>query len=102
MAKETRYHIIKESHIDLELLPTSKAILKAGKGFEGNTHRELRDFGAPYNGYQRTKNNQEYWVLPYYYVPQLDVVREDNGQVISKTYTLDELNNFGFDEEEQL
>ena len=96
--KETRYHIIKEQHIDLDMLPSSLAILKAGKGFQGKTHRELRTFGSPYNGYTRTKNNKDYWVLPYFYVPQLDVTRKDeSNNIISKTYTIEELNSFGWD-----
>jgi len=99
--KETRYHIIKESDIDLELLPISKYVLKIGKGFEGDTHRELRDFGIPYNGYSKFKDGEEYWVLPYFYVPQLDVIRTDEyDNIIAKTYTLEEFNNFGFDIEE--
>lgn len=96
----TKYHIIKESHIDTELLPSSKQILQVAKGFEGSTHRDLRDFGSPFNGYQKFKNGIEYWVLPYYSVPSLEVVREDEGGVFSQTLSLDELSSFGWDIED--
>lgn len=100
MARETRYHIIKEANIDLELLPLSKHVLQIGKGFTGDTHAELRDFGSPYNGYQKNKGGVEYWVLPYYYVDQLDVQREVEGVVVAQTLTLEEFNTFGWDVEE--
>ena len=74
-------------------------ITRYPKGFTGDTHRELRDFGSPYNGYQKTKGGVEYWCLPYYYVEQLDVQREVDGEVVAETLTLEEFNNFGWDVE---
>ncbi len=107
---EYRYHIIKESYLNLELLEESKEILKKD-GFEGSNHEELKQFnqskhdsiygGSVTCGYTRTKDSEPYWVLPYPYNANLDVVRDDDeGNVISKTYTLEELNNFGFDVED--
>lgn len=91
---------MKESDMGLELLPLSKHVLQIGKGFTGDTHQDLKEFGTPYNGYTRTKEGVAYWVLPYYYVEQLDVERVVDGVLVAKTYILDELNSFGFDVEE--
>ena len=102
-----KYHIIKISDLSLELLETSKEVLKK-EGFTGNTHEDLKTAyqlkhdsiygGGVSCGYERSKDGSYYWVLPYPYNPTLDVTRTDGqGNIISKTYTLEELNNFGFD-----
>ena len=109
---EYRYHIIKESNIELEILPEIKDLLKAQTGligFEGSTHNELRVFGQQNHinkgfsssfGYDKTKDGASYWVLPYPYNEALDVERKEGAEIISQTLTVEELENFGFDVEE--
>ena len=109
---EYRYHIIKESNIELEILPEIKELLKAQTGltgFEGSTHKEFREYGqsdfinkgfSSTFGYERTKEGDSYWVLPYPYNEALDVERKEGAEIISQTLTVEELENFGFDVEE--
>lgn len=114
MSKETRYHIIKESEINLKLLPQSIEYLNSKKGFEnieGDTHKAYRLCGQVEHsktfkystfGVMRSKGGVAYWVSPYYYIKQLgDVVRKVDNVVVSKTLTLDEYLNFGWDKEEE-
>ena len=92
------------------MLKKSKDIFNK-KGFEGDTHEDYRTFGkakakeqSDYLGFgtQRTKKGVEYWVLPDYYNPALDFERKSNGDVFSKTLTIEQYNNFGFDEPEPI
>ena len=105
------YNIIKETDLSLVILEESKSELKTSelyKDFNGSTHQDLKDYGQMKHeelglsstfGYPREKNNITYWVLPYLKNAVLDVERKDeDNSIISNTYTLEELNNFGFDQ----
>lgn len=108
------YNIIKESNLNLELLESSKDEIKTDKeykAFSGNTHKDFKDYGQANHiklglsssfGYTKTKNGESYWVLPYPINEVLNVERTVKGELVSKTYTKEELNNFGFDEPEEL
>lgn len=102
------YHVIKEEDIDLEMIQQSIDILNKSCGFDGLTHRDFQEYGQltfdaqgldSTFGYSRNKQGVPYWVLPYEYIEGLEVERLDTeGNLLCKSYTEEELNNFGFDE----
>ena len=106
------YNIIKESDLSLKMLDSSILEFKKTKDFvdfEGETHEDLRVHGQAKKvgngekstfGYTRTKEGVSYWVLPYPENTILGTERVEGGEVVSKTYTQNELLEFGFDVEE--
>jgi hypothetical protein len=106
-----KYHIIKTSDLSLELREDSKAVISQLWKVDVTTHEDMKTIGQQVHnsyglsatfGYTREKEGVEYWVLPYPSNPILDSERVVDGELISKSYTLEELNNFGFDEIEDI
>ena len=101
--KETRYHLIKESDIDSAISEAAKPALSKMFGFNGSTHRDLRDHIPNTANYIKTKDAVEYWIFPYYYAEGLGAPTTNEAEeVVSQSLTLEEFNNFGFDEPEPI
>lgn len=90
MAKETKYLLVYD---------TSRPLLDENcthLGFPlGTTFEQMRGYGAPFNGYDRTKDGSNIWVLPFFVDSSLTF--EENPTVY-EVLTLEELGAYPFDE----
>ena len=99
-----KFNVIKLDNIDFPISEECINVLPRGYGFKGSTHSEYRIHGniqankdGQNFGYIRTKEGEEYWVLPYIDEEGINKTREIGGVVVSWCLTEVELLNFGFD-----
>ena len=89
----TKYLIVHDTSV--ALLPENCVHL----GFpEGTTFEQMRVGGAPYNGSIKQKDGVDKWALPFFEDGNL-VLKEDPE--VYEVLSLEELNAYGFDEEEE-